>query len=491
MKKLLLTFCMLAATLAATAADFMVTTSGGDVYYNIVDADALTCEYAPNPNGPYNLTFPSSSVLTTTVTNPNDGKTYTVIGVGENAFKDGTINSDASGGSVAYNHMWWWPNTITYIRAGAFENTKSNFPCARFNSGFTPGSIDKAAFINNRINQFNPAVSGNYYKVTDYNAGNTGDAEGRSGALYCEENGKKILLVYGGDHHRSSWERKPDGTSAASNPYYTLTTRVDLSEFNIIGENALYGNQNLQQITFGADLEAIETDAFKGATAITTIICNATTPPTGAVFEDVVYESIRESGNITVPSGSLDAYKADANWGLFWAAPAQRVHIAEAEHGAVAADNMNPEDGATVTLTVTPDAGYRLKDISVQAVIDPGNAQAPHRVEGPGVGIPVTLTTVTEGQTYTFEMPVAPYEVLVTSEFELVDYTVTVADGIENGTVEADKQTANYGEAVTLTVTPATGYELASLTYTVEGADPVTIENGTFNMPAADVTINA
>ncbi|MBQ7691830.1 MAG: leucine-rich repeat protein [Muribaculaceae bacterium] len=325
-RRLLFASLLLSAGLAATAADFMVTTNGGDMYYDIVDPVALTCEYAPNPNGPYNLTFTSTAPLTATVTNPNDGQTYTVIGVGANAFKDGTINSDASSGTIAYNHMWWWPNTITYIRAGAFDNCTSNFPCARFNSGFTPGSIDKAAFINNKINQFNPAASGDYYKVTDYNAGNTGDASGRSGVLYCEENGVKTLLVYGGDHHRSSWEKKPDGTSAAANPYYTLTTSVDLTEWNVIGENAFYGNHNIRSITLGANLTAIETNAFKDVTTITSITCNAVTPPTGAVFEPEVIAACKNA--LVIPEGSEDAYRADENWGQFFSVSHPKLYLA-------------------------------------------------------------------------------------------------------------------------------------------------------------------
>ena len=69
-------------------------------------------------------------------------------------------------------------------------------------------------------------------------------------------------------------------------------------------------------------------------------------------------------------------------------------------------------------------------------------------------------------------------------------YAVTLAD-VENGVVTADKTEAEEGEAVTLIVTPNEGYELAMLTYTVEGQEPVAIENFTFNMPAAPVTINA
>ena len=55
------------------------------------------------------------------------------------------------------------------------------------------------------------------------------------------------------------------------------------------------------------------------------------------------------------------------------------------------------------------------------------------------MGVPVELTPIVEGQTYTFVMPDSPYEVMVTSEFALAEYTITIADGIENGTVTADK----------------------------------------------------
>jgi hypothetical protein len=72
---------------------------------------------------------------------------------------------------------------------------------------------------------------------------------------------------------------------------------------------------------------------------------------------------------------------------------------------------------------------------------------------------------------------------------------VNVADGIVNGTVSSAAATAPEGEAVTLTVTPAAGYALASLTYTPEGGAPVAIpvpdSAYTFVMPAADVTVEA
>ena len=72
-------------------------------------------------------------------------------------------------------------------------------------------------------------------------------------------------------------------------------------------------------------------------------------------------------------------------------------------------------------------------------------------------------------------------------------YTVSIADSIQNGSVSVngDKTAFAAGETVTLTVAPAGGYQLKSLTYTAEGGTPVAIAGNTFVMPAANVTVNA
>ncbi len=72
------------------------------------------------------------------------------------------------------------------------------------------------------------------------------------------------------------------------------------------------------------------------------------------------------------------------------------------------------------------------------------------------------------------------------------NYTVSIADGITNGTVTANPTTALEGDTIYVNATPATNYELTTLTYTYTGvANPINIENGWFLMPAADVTVNA
>lgn len=186
----------------------------------------------------------------------------------------------------------------------------------------------------------------------------------------------------------------------------------------------------------------------------------------------------------------------------------QHVTIADATGGTVTVDNAAPAAGETVTITVTPDAGYQIakSDIEAEAIIDPGNAQAPGlKVDGPNVGMKIELqgddpANLKESRTYTFTMPEAPLSVLITAHFMgVLEYNISISPDIVNGTVTSDKDKASYQETVILTVTPDEGYELATLNVTwIEGgtqnAIPATPQgNGlyTFEMPAHDVTIMA
>ena len=71
-------------------------------------------------------------------------------------------------------------------------------------------------------------------------------------------------------------------------------------------------------------------------------------------------------------------------------------------------------------------------------------------------------------------------------------YTVSVAEGITNGTVTVDKTTAQAGETVTVTANPVSGYMLATLTYTYgETSNNINQQTMQFNMPAGNVVVNA
>ena len=150
------------------------------------------------------------------------------------------------------------------------------------------------------------------------------------------------------------------------------------------------------------------------------------------------------------------------------------VTVGPAENGAVTADVETAQVGDTVTLTVTPDAGYQLAADSLKV-----NDGA------------VELTDNGDG-TYTFTMPAGAVE--ITAAFEKVDYDVLVGTA-ENGSLTADVETAQVGDTVTLTAAPDEGYRLKAGSLKVNGGDVALTDNGdgtyTFTMPAGTVTVEA
>ena len=149
------------------------------------------------------------------------------------------------------------------------------------------------------------------------------------------------------------------------------------------------------------------------------------------------------------------------------------ITIQPAENGTVTADKETAHIGETVTLTITPNEGYELDEIHVMN----GTTQ-------------VAVTPAEEGN-HTFVMPAG--NVVISTLFKMVDYAITIQPA-ENGTVIADKATANMGETVTLTITPNKGYELDEI-HVMNGTTRLTTVsedegNHTFVMPANNVVIS-
>lgn len=143
-------------------------------------------------------------------------------------------------------------------------------------------------------------------------------------------------------------------------------------------------------------------------------------------------------------------------------------------------------EGATVTVKVTPDAGYALKENGLKVTYtDADNKEQT-----------VEVKAGTEANIYTFAMPA--YPVNVSAEF-VKEYKVTAAPA-DNGTVTVDPTAAVEGTDVTVTVKAADNYQLKadSLTYSYKSGEDtktekLTLTDGkaTFKMPAADVTVSA
>jgi hypothetical protein len=148
--------------------------------------------------------------------------------------------------------------------------------------------------------------------------------------------------------------------------------------------------------------------------------------------------------------------------------------------GSLSGGIVNPDPafaaaGTAVTLTVTPETGYALKGGSLA-------------VNGDDGAVPVSGS----GLTYTFTMPAS--NVTVSAEFERL-YSVA-AGAFAGGSLSSSHASAAAGTAVTLTVTPETGYALKGGSLAVNGGGAAVSVSGsgstyTFTMPASDVTASA
>jgi len=137
--------------------------------------------------------------------------------------------------------------------------------------------------------------------------------------------------------------------------------------------------------------------------------------------------------------------------------------------GTVAADKTSAKFGETVTLTITPDNGFTIKTVKYNDTAITAN-----------------------GGVYSFTMPAA--NVTVSAEFEGEPFDVTISNAITGGTVAVssalDNGKARAGSEVTLTVTPATGYQIGTVKY---NETTITPSNGVykFTMPTEAVTVSA
>ena len=136
-------------------------------------------------------------------------------------------------------------------------------------------------------------------------------------------------------------------------------------------------------------------------------------------------------------------------------------------HGTISVSPTTAYAGDIVTLTATPEAGYRLDEWNVNTV-NRGN-------------VPVVNNQ--------FTMPDS--DVTISATFKL-GYSITVADLI-GGTIEASASTAQAGDRIRLNVRENTGYSFISWNVyeTGNSSNTVTVTNDAFDMPAFDVTVSA
>lgn len=209
-------------------------------------------------------------------------------------------------------------------------------------------------------------------------------------------------------------------------------------------------------------------------------------------------------------------------------------------NGKVSVDKAEAAEGEKVTLTVTPDAGYRVVSVNageipviaaegiysfdmpagdvvvtatfaeeaaepVQYTVTFGADIESVKTDGKDLasgdkvpaGTVVTVAAVQkDGQTATVSPALndGRYAVAADVEFTVayapIEYKVTVAQS-QNGAVRASPETAVQGARVVLTITPAQGYELDAVRVVGAFGATVAVTDGSFRMPASDVTVSA
>ena len=165
-----------------------------------------------------------------------------------------------------------------------------------------------------------------------------------------------------------------------------------------------------------------------------TITNNSFTMPASAVTVTVVFEKIAYTVSKTASPGA---------------------------GGTVTLNKTSAYYGDEITITATPATGYKVKSISTSPSVTINNNK--------------------------FSMPAS--NVAVTVTFEKINYSITKSSNpAAGGTVTTNKNTANYGDTVTVSQTPAAGYYFDGWTKT---PNDLAINNGAFTMPAQNVTLVA
>lgn len=147
---------------------------------------------------------------------------------------------------------------------------------------------------------------------------------------------------------------------------------------------------------------------------------------------------------------------------------------ADVEHGSVKLSRTSARKGVTVSITVTPDAGYTLGTISAKD--ENGNEVA---------------LSESDGQ-YTFTMPGS--DVTVSASFIQKVYGVTADAQVENGTIALEQTSAAAGVTVSFTLLPDSGCLVQSVQVADETGTQVEIQETagqySFVMPEDEVHIS-
>ena len=149
--------------------------------------------------------------------------------------------------------------------------------------------------------------------------------------------------------------------------------------------------------------------------------------------------------------------------------------------GTVVLPESDKASNGTVTVSLPLPAGITASELQAQYVKEGSGAETLSPAAAQAEGQFAFTTNYLSGET-----------IQVVRGQSVPTYQITIGD-MANGTLIANPTSAKEGDTVTLTATPSAGYQLAGLTVTDEGGNPVSLTNTghgtyTFPMPASAVT---
>ena len=244
-----------------------------------------------------------------------------------------------------------------------------------------------------------------------------------------------------------------------------------------IGETAFSGCESLTAIVLPASLTSIGKDAFKSCRELNEVESKIKEP-----FETYAFSSYTSSFTgapsnpvLYVPYGTKDKYLNCYGWGNFFKEVIERVgthslSITATGNGYASFDDatirgttstFTVNEGASATISFTPDTGYRIKSVKVGGSINS-----------------ITSDTTVE------------------VEFEAITHTLTIkASGngsasFDNTTIRSKTSTftVNDGSSATISFTPDTGYRIKSVKV---GGSSVTQSNNKYTISSitSDTTV--
>ncbi len=232
------------------------------------------------------------------------------------------------------------------------------------------------------------------------------------------------------------------------------------------GENGSITPNGEIEVFYGSNKE-FEITPAEGY-RIASVIVDAATENEANVTENIidgVYTFVNVTANHTINA-------------TFELIPTYIITATAGEGGSINPAEVTVEEGENAEFTITANEGYRILSVIVDAETGNESNVTSNLVEG----------------VFTFVYVIANHTIDATFE-EIPTYTITATAG-ENGTITPAEVTVEEGENAEFTITPAEGYEIASVIVDADTEDEedvseeLTYDDGIFTYTFENVTAN-